>query len=217
MRIKLPDALCLMLIAAVFGTAFWLYPDIPQEVPSHWNGRGEVDGYMSKPWGVFLLPLMTVGIYALLWVVPYISPQGYRMEKFAHVVVMLRLAVTAMLATVGLAVLFAASGAPVDMNAIVRGSIGILFIVLGNYLGKVRKNFFIGIRTPWTLASDEVWMRTHRLSGWLFVLAGLVILAGAFVSIGTGIFIAVGSVVVVVPILYSFVIYKQIEGFKADS
>ncbi len=94
MKKNLPDLISLMLLAVVFGTAFWLYPDVPHHVPSHWNAQGEVDGYLSKPWGVFLLPLITLGTFGVMWIVPLISPQGFRMEKFGLVVALLRLVIT---------------------------------------------------------------------------------------------------------------------------
>ena len=172
MKKYFPDLLCLMLIGGTFITAAWLYADLPDNIPSHWNARGEVDRYISKSWGIFMLPLITVGTYGALWLAPLISPRGFRMEDFRPVVALLRLAITAMLSVVSLAVMFSATNSSIDMISVMMGSTGILFMVLGNYLGKIRKNFFLGIRTPWTLASDEVWARTHRLGGWLFLLAG---------------------------------------------
>ncbi len=92
-----------------------------------------------------------------------------------------------------------------------------VFIVLGNYLGKVRKNFFIGIRTPWTLASDEVWNRTHRLGGWIFVLIGFFMFLNAFIRFSEGWLIGSIVVVALIPIVYSYVLYRKVEGFEEET
>jgi uncharacterized membrane protein len=88
-----------------------------------------------------------------------------------------------------------------------------MFMVIGNYFGKTRKNFFLGIRTPWTLASDEVWGRTHRLAGRLFILQGLIMFAGVLFEIPVAVLLGMVGVIVVVPVVYSYVVYRRVEGF----
>ena len=98
--------------------------------------------------------------------------------------------------------------------------VGLLLLVIGNYMGKVRKNFFVGIRTPWTLASDEVWMRTHHLGGWLFVVGGLIIAVAGLVApahLVPGILIAVVITVSLVTVGGSYVIYRRVEGFTNNN
>ena len=95
--------------------------------------------------------------------------------------------------------------------------VGLLFVVIGNFLGKVRKNFFIGIRTPWTLASDEVWSRTHRLGGWMFVAGGIVMIVGAFAGLPVLGVIAVVLAIALYPVLHSFLLYRRLEGFSAEA
>ena len=105
-------------------------------------------------------------------------------------------------------------GKPVDMNRGVEAGVGLLLIVLGNFMGKITRNFFVGIRTPWTLASDEVWLRTHRLGGKLFVLAGAVFFVCGILGLGAMAPFAATAVAALVSIAYSYVIYRKIEGFK---
>jgi uncharacterized membrane protein len=202
----------LFIVAAVGVTAF-LYPSLPDAVPSHWNIRGEVDGYLSKPWGVIILPLSAILVFVVMRLIPVISPKGYRTESFANVVHIFQVAMVGFMSIVAILVLLAASGVNVPMNESIFAMLGVMFMVIGNYLGKTRKNFFLGIRTPWTLASDEVWGRTHRLAGRLFILQGLIMLSGVLFEIPIAVLIGMVGVIVVVPVVYSYVVYRRIEGF----
>ena len=205
----------LFIIAAV-AVAAWLYPSIPEQVPSHWNAYGEVDAYMPKPWGVVVLPLAAILVFIVMRLIPVISPKGYRTEPFANVMHIFQVAMVGFMSLVAILVLLEASGVNVHLNKVIFAALGLLFIVIGNYLGTVRKNFFLGIRTPWTLASDEVWARTHRISGWLFVLYGLVMFAGMFVMIPPVVFLVMVGVIVLVPVVYSYVAYRKVEGFGKE-
>ncbi len=211
------NLLCLIFIAITIAVAAYLYPTLPEQIPTHWNIDGEVDGYTPKPWGVLILPLAAVFIFVVMKLIPVISPQGFRTDQFRGVVNIFTVTMVGFMSAVALLVLLAASGRDVHMNEMIFAGVGMLFIVLGNYLGKVRKNFFIGIRTPWTLASDEVWSRTHRLGGWIFVLIGLFMILNAFVRFPVGWLIASIVVVALVPIVYSFVLYRKVEGFKEET
>lgn len=217
MNKRLTHFICLGLILAGFVVAAWLYPQLPESVPSHWNARGEVDGYMSKPWGVFLMPVITLAIYLMFFALPLISPHGFRMEKFTSVVRVFQTVMVLFMSLVTVTTLLAARGDAVPVSNITLGAVGMLFVVLGNYMGKVRKNFFIGIRTPWTLASDEVWARTHRLGGWTFSIAGLLIMAISFTGASAESMIWITAGAALVPVLYSFILYRKLEGLGPDA
>lgn len=213
---RLADGLSLFFIAAIAGLAIYLYPDLPDPMPSHWNASGEVDGTLPKPWGVWLLPLAAVFVLAVMKLIPVISPKGFRTDEFAGVLRLFQVLLVAFTAIVGALVLLAAMGSDVRMEVWIPIGVGLLFIVLGNYLGKVRKNFFLGIRTPWTLASDEVWARTHRLGGRVFVAGGLLLIAAAFVpAIANGLVVVILALAVI-PVVYSYVLYRRIEGFTDE-
>ncbi len=212
------DFICIGAVLTHFALVAIFYADLPDPVPSHWNAVGEVDGYTPKPWGAWLFPLITLGVFLLFKVIPWISPHGFRMETFMNVVDILKLTTVLFMLVVGVTTILAARGAQFDPGKIVVPGVGVLLLVIGNYMGKLRKNFFIGIRTPWTLASDEVWARTHRLGGWMFVLAGLFMVVSGLTgwSSRTGLILAVVLVAAFVPVVYSFIIYRRIEGFGAD-
>lgn len=202
----------LFIIAAVAVAAF-LYPRIPDAVPSHWNIKGEVDGYISKPWGVIILPLAAIFVFVVMRLIPVLSPKGYRTESFAGVLHIFQVTMVGFMSLVAILVLLAGSGVNVPINQVIFGALGLMFMVIGNYLGKTRKNFFLGIRTPWTLASDEVWGRTHRVAGRLFILLGVIMFSGVFFEVPVWLLLGMVGVIVVVPVVYSYVVYRKVEGF----
>ena len=217
MNNRITHIICLGLILAIFVAAAWLYPQLPESVPSHWNAQGEIDGYMAKPWGVFLMPLITLAIYLMFFALPLISPHGFRMEKFTNVVRVFQTVMVLFMSLVTVTALLAARGDAVPVSNITLGAVGMLLVVLGNYMGKVRKNFFIGIRTPWTLASDEVWARTHRLGGWTFSIAGLLMMITSFTGANVEILVWICAGAALIPVLYSFILYRKLEGLGPDT
>ncbi len=218
MNMSRTDVICIGAVLVHVALVAVFYADLPDPVPSHWNAAGEVDGYTAKPWGAWLFPVITLGVFLLFKVIPWISPHGFRMDTFLNVVDILKLASVLFMLVIGVTVLLSARGASFDPGRIVLPGVGVLLLVTGNYMGKLRKNFFIGIRTPWTLASDEVWARTHRLGGWMFVLAGLVLILSGLTGWPPrpGLLIAVVLIAAFVPVIYSFVIYRRVEGFGSD-
>lgn len=206
--------LAMAISATLIGA--WLYPHLPQQIPTHWNAAGQIDGYTTKPWGVFLFPGIMFAILGIFELIVRYSPRGFRLDKSRHVVGIFALASCGMLFLIFIAQIWAASGHAVQPDRFVLPGIGLLFIVLGNYMGKVPKNFFIGIRTPWTLASDEVWGKTHRFAGVVFVIAGLAMLVSAPFGAPVWEVIAAGSAAGLLPLVYSFVAYRQLEGFSEN-
>lgn len=205
-----------LFIAAAVAVAAWLYPGMPDPVPVHWNIHGEPDGYLAKPWGIVILPGIALFLFVVMRLIPAISPKGFRTEPFSGVLHILQVLFVGFASFIAILALLQAYGVDVRLNQVVFAAMGLMFMVLGNYLGKLRKNFFLGIRTPWTLASDEVWSRTHRLGGWMFVLIGALIFSGAFVTITPGWLMLLIFTSALVPVIYSYFIYRRVEGFGSD-
>lgn len=200
-------SLCFVVLAA--GVAVWLYPRLPTEVPTHWDFQGRVNGTMSRFWGASMPALTIFGLAALTWLLPVISPRRFEITPFAQVFVLVMLAVQALVLVLGVAMLLSAVGYAVAMPEIAVLGVGALYLILGNYMGKLRRNFFIGIRTPWTLASDTVWERTHRLGGWLFMLAGVLAIIGTLAGAPAWWAVVVLLAVAFIPAIYSLVIYRR--------
>ena len=189
----------------------WSY--VPERIPVHWNLQGEVDGYGGKFVGLLLLPLMTLGLYLLLLFLPRLDP-GYaqlpelrrRLQRHSHFALVVFMAV--------LYGVTAAGGAGPIRSTSARWSrwaSGASLVVLGNVMGKIRPNWFVGVRTPWTLSSKLSWTKTHRLAGWLFIVLGPLIAASGVLRTDwmLGLTIAVGGVSLVWIVAYSYVVWRK--------
>lgn len=171
--------IAIQIIVAVYG-----FVVLPDTVPIHWGINGQANGYGPKWTGTFLFPLLSTGIYVLIRVLLAISPRlGGRESAAANVQVgkIILTSIILFMLIVQLSTTAQALGVRFDMTVVVMLAISVLFIFLGNYMGKVRRNFWMGIRTPWTLTNSVVWERTHRLGGWLFVAAGLIGIPCSFI------------------------------------
>jgi uncharacterized membrane protein len=168
-----------VLLAAMLALAVWSWPNAPDRIPVHWGVSGQVDRYGGKFEGLLAIPLLAVGIYLAMRFLPRIDPGRANYESFAGAYAIIRFGVLVVMAgAYGLIQLWI-HGRRVDIGVWVPALVGALFVVIGNLLGKVRPNWFVGIRTPWTLSSKVAWTRTHRAGGWLFVGLGAVLVAFA--------------------------------------
>lgn len=168
----------LLIVLASFGVSAYFYPQTPETVASHWNINGEANGYMSKFWGLFLMPIVSLAMLLFFWVIPKIDPLKPNIEKFrkyfdAFIVVFLLFFLYVHLLTVVWNL-----GARFNMVQFMSPAFGVLFYCCGVLLEKAQRNWFIGIRTPWTISNEEVWDKTHRLAGKLFKIAGIIALGG---------------------------------------
>lgn len=181
----------LLLFAVALVVAVALYPSLPARVPTHWNIRGEVDQWSPKAFGVFGLLGLNVGIYFLLLVVPLFDPKGENYAKFRSTYRALRWMFGVVMTAIWGVALAAARGAKVDVSIVVPVLVSLMFVGFGNLMGRVRYNWFVGIRTPWSLANETAWRMTHRVAGKAWVLGGLISLVGAFFG-GTTAAVAMG-------------------------
>lgn len=205
-------AFVMMSVVAGVLASLATYDRLPSEMAVHWNAAGEVDGTMAKPWAPFLLPLVMAGSALLLSLLPRVSPRGFATDANGRGFRAIALSSSLFLLVLHLGTLAFALGYPVQIPILIPILAGVLFVILGNYLSKVQRNFFIGIRTPWTLADDDVWYRTHRLAARMFIVAGLfIVLAVPLAGQRSAPIVLITAVVVaaVVPALYSFVIYRE--------
>ena len=209
--------LSIALVVVAFAGSIALYPSLPDTIPTHWNIRGEVDGYGAKQWAVFLMPLMMAALLSFFWLLPWMSPKDFEIEPFASTFRFIMFTVIAMMAYMHGVILLATwqqvrgAGGTFDLGRALFGGIFLFLALVGNVMGKVRRNFWVGVRVPWTLASDRVWNDTHRLAAWTMVAGGL----GGFVMIVCGLPVVAAftvlMVAVFVPVVYSFVHYKALE------
>lgn len=183
MKSKLTWLEAALLFAPFLILAIW-WKQLPARIPVHWNLHNQVDGWDSKGPGLLLLPLLSVGTIVLLHVLPRFDPKlGKRAgekSRMPTVLAILGVALAAFFDVIFCAQLFAALGENVPVGRIVVSACLLLFAILGNYMGSLRPNYFVGIRTPWTLESADTWRATHRLGGRLMFFGSLLLLVLQF-------------------------------------
>jgi uncharacterized membrane protein len=206
--------LALVIVLATVAASAIAYPQLPQRIPTHWNIKGEIDGYGDKTWAAFLLPGAMLGLLALFRALPCLSPKPFTMDTFRSTFAFIVALCMATFAYIHGLTLWAGLVGPLDISRMLLGGLCVMFTLMGNVLGKVHKNMYVGVRTPWTLASDRVWIDTHRLAARMFVGAGLFGLVVCFIAnqiVSTVITIALIAVASLVPVVYSLVHYKRLE------
>jgi uncharacterized membrane protein len=193
-----------------------VYPDLPDLIPSHWNFDGEVDGYLPRFWGVAVIPLVMAACTALFFVLPRIDPLRANYPKFRAYYEGFILVFAAFLFVIQLQVLLWGLGFLISPNVLLPPVFGIVFIYLGFLVERAEQNWFVGIRTPWTLSSASVWKKTHERGGLLFKIAGVIAMAGAFAGQYALWFAIVPILIIsVYMVIYSYVEYgkeQRMEG-----
>jgi uncharacterized membrane protein len=202
----------LALLLGLLALGIYFYPQLPERVPSHWNVRGEVDGYSSRFFGAFGLPLMNLGIYVLMLVVPSLDPKRANYQRFTGAYNVIRWAIIAIMSLLHIVVLMAGLGYKIDVGRVVQPAISVMFILIGNQMGRFKHNYFVGIRTPWTLANEEVWRKTHRVSGPIWVVGGFLGLLGTWLPAPYNFTIMMVAIIgaSLISLVYSYLIFKEI-------
>ena len=172
MRKSTIAVLGMILFSFVIGIYF--YPKMPEKMASHWNVQGRVDGYMSKFWGLFLMPFVLVGLALLFTAIPRIDPLKANIEKFRKYYDGFIILFFIFMLSIHFQVILWNLGIRTSPNVIAPIGIGILFFYIGILCENAKRNWFIGIRTPWTLSSERVWEKTHKIGGKLFKIAGVI-------------------------------------------
>lgn len=205
-------AIQLLIIAAMVIATWLLYDKLPNMMPSHWNFEGAVDSYMEKTTWVYLFPGITLAMALMFPILSSIDPRKEKYELFRRPWLILQMVFVGFFAYLYFVSLYMALNPEVAITPFVLGAVGVLFVIIGNYLGKVRQNYFVGIKTPWTLDNEEVWNKTQRVGGWAFLIAGLFIFAEAFIKWQIGWIILTAIIVtVLVPVVYSYILYRQLK------
>ncbi len=201
-----------LVIGAALLYSLALYPVLPDTIPIHWNWRGQPDGWAPKPVGAFLMPGVLVVMAAFLFGLPRLSRSGGAVASFRATYDYITVLCTVTLGYVHVVALQAALHPQFDMTRVLLGGMFLFFAALGNVMGKLRPNPWAGVRTPWTMKSERVWVATHRLAARLMVGASLL---GAFaVLVGAPAPLCFLLVIVAIfwPVIYSYLLYKRLES-----
>ncbi len=199
--------LCLLPMAL----GLYFYKELPDQMPIHWNAAGEVDGYAPKALAVFGFPVLFAALEVLMFFVILNDPKKQNQSNIMRQLGFWSLPVIGII--VYTATIFSGMGYNLPITTIVMILVGVLFIIVGNYMPKAKQNYTIGIKLPWTLDDTENWNKTHRLGGFLWVIGGIVFLIGAFLPGGAVLTLATALVMVLVPTGYSYMLYcKKQKG-----
>jgi len=206
------DAIALLAVAASVGLSWYFYASLPDRVPSHFSADGTPDGYSSKEFLICLELGMTVLLYGVLTFIPRIDPFWKKIQGKYDVLLLFRDIIMVFMLFLFAVTLFSVRAGRLNTDLFGIG-FGLLFILMGNYMPRLPRNFFFGVHTPWTLASEVVWKKTHIMAGWLFVAGGvLLVLLSLF---GLPMHIVLLSVLLPVvlfsSIVYPYFLYRKIQ------
>ena len=183
-----------------------LWEQLPQQLPIHWNTNGEADGWSSKSFAVFGLPPLLLFIQ---WIGVFAIVADPKKKNHSDKVLHLSFWIVPVLSMMSAATIYVtAIGKELMVGAIAPVFLGLLFVIIGNYLPKCKQNYTIGIKIPWTLNSEENWNKTHRVAGWVFVIGGFVVIAAGFCKIGW-LILPLVLLMVLVPLVYSFLLHRK--------
>jgi uncharacterized membrane protein len=203
----------ILVIVLTLAITVLAYPALPDRIPSHWDINGEVNGYSSTLWGVLIVPLIMVSFTALLFLLPRIDPHRENYRKFRRYYDGFILVFAAFLFVIQLQILLSGLGYPVSPTFVYPIILGGLFIYLGFLIEHAEQNWFVGIRTPWTLSSERVWKKTHARGGVLFKIAGIIAIAGVFFGRYSLWFVLVPVLLVAVYlVVYSYLEFQSEKG-----
>src|SRR5680860_239918 len=205
------ESRAIIILLLTIAVSIWAYPQLPAQVASHWDFQGNINGWMGKDMHSIMFPLIVIGIYLLFLFMPYFDPKKESYTEFAGAYRIMRDAILFMLFGVFVTATLANLNYPINVGAVISALMGLLMLVLGNYFGKLKRNWFIGLRTPWTLSSENVWNKTHRLGGRLFMIWGLLIILAPWLNFQSAlviIFAGIAAIIVGVNV-YSFLLFKK--------
>jgi len=210
MNMRKSEIAILGIILLPFILSFYFYPQMPEKIASHWNAQGQVDGYMSKFWGLFLMPFIFLGIGLLFVATTRIDPLKANIEKFRKYYDGFVVLVISFLFYLYILTICWNTGIRFNMVALLAPAFGLMFYYCGILTENAKRNWSIGIRTPWTLSSDLVWEKTHKIGGKLFKIAGVIAFVGVFFQSYSLFFILVPvTLVSAYTIVYSYIEYQK--------
>ncbi len=199
----------LVIATLIFSVA--VFNRLPEEVPTHFNTRGEPDDWSSRTFAAFMMPVFMLIIYGMFHILPKISPRHANMMKFMDTYWLVANLTVAFICAMHVMVLGRALGWPIDITSAVLLGVGLMFMVIGNFLPRMRSNWWMGIRTPWTMESENVWRATHRLAGKTFMLGGAITVIAALLPEVWRPWIAIGALGIAgfLPVIYSYVYWRR--------
>jgi uncharacterized membrane protein len=209
---KLPTILTATIILLAIAVSLLFSQQMPDQMATHWNADGEVDGYMPKFWALLFMPVLMAMVAGLMYFFPTIDPLRKNVEKFREHYENFIALMMGFLLLVHLQTVLWNAGTEIDPGITISLGLGVLMVYIGFMMSKAKRNWFIGIRTPWTLSSDEVWDKTHALGSKMFMAAGVIVAIGTFIPDYRFIFVILPVLVAaIVPAIYSYFVFRNLR------
>lgn len=189
----------------------YLWNDLPSKVPMHWNIKGEIDRYGDKAELIIIPFLLPVLVYVIFLVVPKIDPKN-KLNKMGNKLQTIKFLLTIFMSILALFIIYSVKNQSLTNPNYIVLLIGVLFIILGNYFKTIKPNYFIGIRTPWTLENETAWRETHKLGGKMWLVGGILIVLSSLTfdkQINFIIFLIITCIITIIPIVYSYFIFRK--------
>ena len=198
-------------VSLLVSMYLYFYVNMPEMMASHWNASGEANGYISRYWGLFLMPFISAVLFGLLCFIPKIDPLKKNIDSFRKEYDWFIFLIILFIFYIHSVTLLWNLGYVFNMSLAVVPGISVLFIYISHLLKVSKRNWFIGIRTPWTLSSDIVWEKTHVLSSKLFLAIGILMLGALFIPDYMAWIILIGvGFTVIIPFVYSYFVFKNL-------
>ena len=193
-----------ILLPIVEGLILW--NQLPAEIATHFNSSGKADGWSSKEFTIFAMPLL---LLVIQWICVAATKADPKNERISNKIMTLILWIIPAVSVIIFFCIYAtALNYKINITRILIIFCGLIYIIIGNYMPKMKQSYTLGIKLPWTLNSEENWNRTHRLGGWLFVLGGIATMAIAFIGLPL-LFFAVMIAIILIPTIYSYILYRK--------
>ncbi len=211
----LKEAIIWAIIIIPFVYYAVVYSKLPAQVPIHFDLHGTPDNYASKSAYWWIIASTTLGMYLLLLIIPLIDPK-HRLQQMGNKYYTIKLLLVTLMSLLSVFSIYMAQNPSANKSFILMLVFGLFFIVLGNYMPSFKPNYFIGIRTPWTLESEDIWRRTHRFGGWLWLATGLLIIIFTLLKTSPVVSFVLAITAALVPVIYSFVLYLKHKDQSAN-
>jgi uncharacterized membrane protein len=210
MKLRKSQIIIAGIISLAFVISIYFYPQMPEKMATHWNAAGQVDGYMSKSTALLLIPLVLVGIVLLFAIIPKIDPLKANIEKFRKYYDGFIVLLSIFILSIHYQIILWNLGVEISPNVILPVGLGLLFFYSGILCENAKRNWFVGIRTPWTLSNDIVWEKTHKIGGKLFKIVGIIVFIGVFFQRYILFFIIVPVLsITAYTVIYSYLEYQK--------
>ena len=202
----------ILFVVAMFIAGVFFYKDLPEMIPTHWGINGKIDDYSKKEFFVFLIPVITLAMVGIFKIGQLMDPKKERYELFKKEWEIIQTSIVVFMSYMYFITIYLSFNQTQRIEPLLFIGMGILFMLIGNYMGKIRQNYTVGFKLPWTIDNEEVWNKTNRLGGYMFVLLGIVFLIESYILWNPAyVIVSFLLITIFIPTIYSYVLYRKLK------